>query len=648
MTYIAEIEFTNWMRYGGAHRVALAPEIYAVESRWHDDDDRSNWGGKTAFVSTIKFALFGEHPHSGQGAGSEDAWITNGQTEGVVKLTLSTGHRIERSRKRGSSTRVELHTPGAAQPAIGDAAQREIEALLGLGKKDFESTLYIGQGEASSFVTNTEERQNMVLDWGSLRPLQKSAKRASDALSAAVEKRESIARRITANEGVIASSLPVTLAVDVVCKTPDEIENAILTLSEEIKERQGTRDVLRRRREERIRWESLQHHLAQTAKFEEDAKRAEEEAARLRALVTPTVSTTEAMGAHQQALAQLNVKRRLAAGRFDGQCPVGSCECPITDALNAAREANAKACEEAAQVEREARALLEAQQKKNAQSSAEETAAHRAESRAAALREQAKRAAESKPTGPAPEAVPDAELLQVEQAITALTNHRAKLQTTLDLVRATQVKIDADRAEEKKLSAEIVELRGSAVALGRSGAQRVIGQRMVRAIEEGANSELARCGVKLVVRVPWEREGADKAKECDACGAPFRDGRAKECPSCGAVRGKQLILGPFVSLSDRSGAAMALAGFTLRLAAASWLRQKRSSAWGTVVLDEVFGALDKTHRSAVASHLVTMLRGRHGFEQAFVISHERGTLDAMPARIIVRAGPQGSALEVSR
>lgn len=67
-----------------------------------------------------------------------------------------------------------------------------------------------------------------------------------------------------------------------------------------------------------------------------------------------------------------------------------------------------------------------------------------------------------------------------------------------------------------------------------------------------------------------------------------------------------------------------------------------------MVLDEVFGALDKTHRSAVASHLVTMLRGRHGFEQAFVISHERGTLDAMPARIIVRAGPQGSALEVSR
>jgi hypothetical protein len=43
-----------------------------------------------------------------------------------------------------------------------------------------------------------------------------------------------------------------------------------------------------------------------------------------------------------------------------------------------------------------------------------------------------------------------------------------------------------------------------------------------------------------------------------------------------------------------------------------------------------------------------MLRGRHGYSQAFVIAHHRGVLDAMPARIIVRAGPTGSTLEVSR
>lgn len=650
MTYIVQLTLSNWMRYGGAHRIDLSPEIYAVESFWHDDSDRSNWGGKSAFVSSIRFVLFGKHPFSDQGAGSEDAWITNGEAEGAASLTLSTGHRIERRRQRGSSTQLLLHVPGSMTPAKGEAAQREIDDLLGLSLRDFDSTLYVGQGEAASFVTDTERRQEMVLDWCSLRPLQKAAKRATEALGIAVDERDTLGKKIDSLDAVVRGCLPLTFEHEHVATT-EELQAIILRTENEIRELQGKRDVLRKRREDGIRWEASARALAETARLSEDAAKAEEEAKTLRAAVgKPFDSEAFAtlLGAHQQAVAKLGTKRRLAVGGFDGNCPVGSCECPITDTLNAAREANAKALKEAESEERAFREQLDEQKRAKAKYDDAVRLAERAESRATTLREQAGRAAATKTHGPQPAPVSDAELLQVEQAITHLTNGRATLQSKLDVVVSTRTKIEEARTKEKELAKKIVELRGAAVSLGRSGAQRVIGQRMVRFIEAAANRELADAGIKLLVRVAWEREGADKAKECDACGMPFRDGRAKECGSCGTARGKQLILGPFVHLSDKSGAAMALTGFTLRLGASSWIRQKRSSSLSFVVLDEVFGALDKTHRTAVASHLVAMLKGRHGFEQAFVISHERGTLDAMPARIIVHAGPSGSGLEVSR
>jgi len=69
--------------------------------------------------------------------------------------------------------------------------------------------------------------------------------------------------------------------------------------------------------------------------------------------------------------------------------------------------------------------------------------------------------------------------------------------------------------------------------------------------------------------------------------------------------------------------------------------------WGTAFIDEPFGALDEANRKAFAAHLTAMLRGRFGFEQAFVVAHSPDVLDAMPGRVTVMADEYGSRAEVA-
>jgi DNA repair exonuclease SbcCD ATPase subunit len=100
------------------------------------------------------------------------------------------------------------------------------------------------------------------------------------------------------------------------------------------------------------------------------------------------------------------------------------------------------------------------------------------------------------------------------------------------------------------------------------------------------------------------------------------------------------------ALSDRSGAAEDLAGFHLQVATAAWLYGRRGVPWRVIAVDEPFGALDEAHRRSMGVHVVGLLRTRYAFEQAFVIAHDTASTDAMPARIRIIAGRDGSRIEV--
>jgi hypothetical protein len=196
--------------------------------------------------------------------------------------------------------------------------------------------------------------------------------------------------------------------------------------------------------------------------------------------------------------------------------------------------------------------------------------------------------------------------------------------------------------EEKKLAT----LREAAVVLGRNGVRKRIAAPFLEELEAGANDCLADCGVDLRVKVLWEHEGKDPAKACGGCGQPFpASAKVKECQRCGLARGRHLVDRLEFELSEQSQAADDLCGIALQLAASKWLREARGSNLEFCVLDEPMAHCDKHHRRALARAFATMLSGRFGFRQAFVITHTPEA-QAFGKTILVTGGMDGSKVEV--
>jgi hypothetical protein len=59
---IRTIVIENWGPYRGYHTLDLSNKVYGVTGKHESDEGRSNWLGKTWFLSAIRFALNGAKP----------------------------------------------------------------------------------------------------------------------------------------------------------------------------------------------------------------------------------------------------------------------------------------------------------------------------------------------------------------------------------------------------------------------------------------------------------------------------------------------------------------------------------------------------------------------------------------------------------
>ncbi len=367
--FVKGVELHNWLRYAGLHVLELESTIYGVTARQEGDPERSNWLGKTSVLEAIAFALFGWHRWP-----TEDAWITRGEKEGGVKLVLSDGTLIYRHRRK--STQLSVLPLGGAE-LNGEHAQREIDRRVGLAEDDFFATCFFRQKDLARLIkAKPAERLEIVRGWLALEPV----------VYAEAFVRERLDAKITALNRVIELIAGATRArARLVEQVPAEwrgeervdfeswaraLAGAEQGATNRAREIEAEAATVNAANDGLARWEQDAAGAARRVRLSAERDRLCAQLPGMQQALGLMKVTLEArVKAHaqggdaeleeqrhrlpvlqsgeQEALVRLrgaqdeaNQKQRLAAGAFDGVCPVAAIECPAKAAINAPRERN--------------------------------------------------------------------------------------------------------------------------------------------------------------------------------------------------------------------------------------------------------------------------------------------------------------------
>lgn len=638
--HITKLTLRNWMRYRGERTVELGPNIYSVTARLDSNEDRSNWLGKSSFMGAIPFALYGKHEKN-----TEDEWITNGEDEGEVRLVLSHGMVVSRARRRGKTTVLTV-TDGKSV-LTGKEAQEEVDRVVGFDAKDFFAAVFVRQKRLDAFVQSTSgQRMQMLRDWLDLERIEKAEDILAERLDAERKQEGEMVRSLTAARNRIEEILRKyfdfenfeDLNLDDACTEvhamiaeAKDAEQSTMVRVAELRAKLSAADKAREREEAKAKWERYQAEMEAIGELPD-----------LSALREQNIALNDKAS---EVKRRLDAASSLACGTFDGVCPIDGHRCSDADSMNAQRSFNAERRREIQEQYREVQAELKLLQDEIRDGERRKNAYASLSARADELMRQYELGRNVQ--------VPSETPAELKEALSKIdAEHRQAIGNTITVARDCKdlqecVGVYRELCAELSKTSERAKLFGHAVRIvGRNGLQKVLCERARVAIESKANAMLSDAGIALRISLTWQREGKSYAKNCIDCGAIFPTKSAKRCSHCGAERTANVINELDVNLSDRSGAAEDLAGCAIQMAASQFLREQRGSAWATLCIDEPFGALDSQNRKDLARHLVGMVRGGMGFEQAFVIAHDRALMDALPARVEIRATLDRSNVEV--
>ena len=635
--HIQGIRLENWLCYKGEHVLHLGPTVYSITATASDDPERSNWLGKSSLLKAIVFALTGEYPSR-----TADGWIHGAEASGGVDLEFANGMFISRWKERGKATQLEVTVSGGEEPDYtGKAAQQYLEESV-ITSADLHHCVYLAQKAIDKFVTmGATERSATVSRWLDIEWLGDAGAECRDDLNTASKEEQRVREQleaIRAEHGDIETELAA-------------VEAEIEALPAKIAELD---------RIEAKRYAAEDNVAAAIVEWDRNKRYADRHAALLEELeqqplpevaADPDIApVTEAVAEERRCAAELRTAEQLQRGEFDGACPVSGGQCPIADEINAAASQQRQRVRQARVALAAAGAVAKRTQAEHRRATSAKLAYERAHAKREAARAEAARllpAAQwlaANPQRPTPAAsaareAPDQRPAMRQRLAEAKVRHGA-------LMRAQQT-VAGLIGRLPELQRRAVLLREALAILGRNGAQRVIAEAALAAIEQAGNRALERAGIDLRFRVRWSQETQKPAEACDHCGAPFPSStRVKSCQRCGKDRGRKLSFGLRIALQNVSGGAEDLGGLMFQLAAAQWLRGYGGSGFPVFLIDEPFGALDTAHTKRMAAMFGQLLQQVFGARQAFVVAHTADVVESMPGRIHITSDHGASRVEV--
>jgi DNA repair exonuclease SbcCD ATPase subunit len=255
-------------------------------------------------------------------------------------------------------------------------------------------------------------------------------------------------------------------------------------------------------------------------------------------------------------------------------------------------------------------------------------------------------------------------LSHLQKELIGLESKRDELQTRegqiSEMLRQYKTIQDRKEATEKDLENTEIELADAqyvAYMFGKNGIPSIELENSFQEIENDANYVLKSLKAPFNLEFQSTRELRDWEANCLACGTIFTRGEKTHiCTKCKTPRQKkrrdELSLKVFEGSNERqfymdSGGGKILLSVAIRLALTQLARRRKGSVWGSIFLDEVFGALDQTNRRAMADLVTSTLLESLGFDQIFLISHDPNVQSSLADTLTVNRHSEGGFSEIT-
>ena len=584
---IERLVLRDWGPFAGEHVIEFGDGLHVVVGE--------NGAGKSLALAAIPWALYGSIP----GTTAEQLVHDGGAKESSVSLWLSDGIEISRGWDCAGKGAGWVRMSGVEDARARDAVDAFVERSS-LSAADFRATVFLGMGDPGSLVTaGPAARRDQFGTW--IVPAI-----WSELAAKSTARVKTLAGRVLSLQGALRSLAPEDVA--------------------ELKERLSVATSTRNLAASRVLTPEVVRGAERAKAQVEEARRRSNAMIELLAAEPPWPQEMQAdpiaVAAQREKLArwrgELAKIERLAAGKFDGPCPVDGVACPRAEDIRARAEQHRSRAEKGRVQIVELAATISVDEQAIAQKQSEQTAHDRWWERVVALLD-------------APQ-IPDVSIEMLRKSrgehidLGGFDREIGELRARLSRAEIDTERVQAIDAELKELEPMLIGWRWMERATGRDGVPAMLLDAAIGEIAAEGNAVLAAAGVALQFEFRLRKELKKVADRC-RCGALFAP-RTRKCSECGEARGQQVEHDciPLVRGSEdgiartwRSSGQEAMLAVGLRIGAAAWRRRRSGCPWSTLVLDEVEGPLSDENAAAVRE--VVRAAPTLGFAQQIMVSH---------------------------
>lgn len=649
-----------FQRFGEYNEIEFdeTQKIIGIVGSYNDNSNKSNRSGKTTFVEMILYGLYGK----GRVRSESDLINFNYRNDMLVNLVLEhNSEEIEIERGKNIDNSSVLNVNGFEGMNKTDI-QNEIDKILGVDYKDFLTTYFFQQDDIHSFMkSGSNSKKEMIIKWiekDYWKELEKASKEKLSTIQDSIKSCEGFLKEFKVIDveelkeelkGLKEEELKMKRLLQKIEKEYQELSNIISNIESEDelqKQLENTEQNIKKLKKKLYEYNDTIDKNAEynTEKNKKLFKKDIFEKIDEKVDVLDKEQYSHLLEESKLQSEKRDIEHKLIRlKQTNGICPLTNLDCNILqsdkaeiefrDKLNTINE-NLKQYNsisiraEIDRLKKQKKELIRYSSYKEAKENKEEIT-----KQLKAFKEE-KQKIEGKLSesnddlyDKLEEKLKEKQRTKKEQdkIISSIGSKEKEIEYTLE----NNKKIEKYKKQVENYKKMESYWKFISFMYGKNGIPSSIINETLQEVQDETNLILEKLGAPLSIEFSSLKELKQWEERCIVCGKLFEP-REKGCGDCGSRREKkvkdELSLRIYegdkeTDFDQDSGGGKVLISVAIRFALMRMLIRKSNSKIRFVVLDEVFGMLDKVYRKSMLDLIVDFVINELNMEQVFIISH---------------------------